>query len=105
MNKVTRSMIMWAFDGLIQGISAVQSAIADLDNCGMDVISIHIDNTRREVHEVVVHVYDSDRFIEFFPNYRTTPREPNEYGHSHLLTAEMNGIKIINLLPVKKEVV
>lgn len=93
---------MWAFDGLIQGISAVQSAIADLDNCGMGVIDIKIDNN---FHEVVVHVFNADRFIKLFPNHKTTPMKPNEYGHSHLLTAEMNGIKIIALRSVEKEVV
>ncbi len=101
MTKIVRSMIIQAFDDLFQGISAVKSAIADLDDCGMGVIDIKIDN---QFHEVVVHVFNIDRFIKIFPVHKTRPMKPNDYGHSHLLEAEINGMKIITVRSVEKEV-
>ena len=100
MTKIVNSMIIKAFDDLFQGISAVKSAIADLDNCGMGVIDIKIDN-----HDVVVHVFNTNRFMKLFPNYKSIPMRTNDYGYTHRLEAEINGIKIIALRSVEREVV
>ena len=64
----------------------------------MGVIDIKIDN-----HDVVVHVFNTNRFMKLFPNYKSIPMRTNDYGYTHRLEAEINGIKIIALRSVERE--
>lgn len=95
--------IVNSFNDLLQGISVLKSVIADLDDYRMGVISISIDNCGDR--GVVVHVYNDNLFTQVFPNHKSIPERFNDYGFSHRLEAEINGMKIIALRSVEREVV
>jgi hypothetical protein len=83
-------------DNFRVAIMALNAAIAELKNHGLEVLSIKPDYPGMEVH-----ISNEHRFVQVFPDCLTIPRQSTKYPYE--LVAELGSIKFIALCPAEAE--